>query len=194
MPSQTDHQKRWYESNKEHANQISKEWYAEHKDEQNARRREQYQKIKNDPILWAAYQEKERERSKRKRANWTDAQKKRAEERARSYRLNKPDANRRASRNCHNKARKECLEHYGGKCACCGESIPEFLAIDHIDGGGNTHRKTIGAKSLFFWLRANNYPGGFQILCHNCNHAKGSYGVCPHETSRLSSGHISPVV
>jgi hypothetical protein len=31
----------------------------------------------------------------------------------------------------------------------------------------------------------NNYPKGFQILCHNCNVAKGLIGnnnICTHET------------
>ena len=34
----------------------------------------------------------------------------------------------------------------------------------------------------------NNYPKGFQILCHNCNVAKGLIGnnnTCTHETIRL---------
>src|SRR5258708_37086796 len=29
------------------------------------------------------------------------------------------------------------LNAYGGKCECCGEERFEFLAIDHIGGGGN---------------------------------------------------------
>ena len=28
--------------------------------------------------------------------------------------------------------------------------------------------------------RKNNYPEGFQVLCSNCNFAKGKYGSCPH--------------
>ena len=33
-----------------------------------------------------------------------------------------------------------------------------------------------------FWKKIkNNFPKGFQILCHNCNIAKGHYGKCPHE-------------
>ncbi len=33
--------------------------------------------------------------------------------------------------------RAKVLSHYGGKCSCCGESTPEFLAIDHTEGGGH---------------------------------------------------------
>ena len=40
-------------------------------------------------------------------------------------------------------------------------------------------------KSLINWIIENNYPKGFQILCHNCNVAKGLIGndnTCTHET------------
>lgn len=77
--------------------------------------------------------------------------------------------------------REHILQHYGGQCCCCGEARYEFLAIDHLEGGGNQHRKQIGNK-IYRWLRRNNLPEGFQVLCHNCNMAKGFYGQCPHVT------------
>lgn len=81
--------------------------------------------------------------------------------------------------------RKTVLDHYGGKCTCCGETEPHFLCIDHINGGGSQHRKIIGGgKSTYKWLIANNYPEGFQVLCHNCNMAKGFYGICPHKLEK----------
>jgi hypothetical protein len=74
------------------------------------------------------------------------------------------------------------LNHYGGKCACCGEDTYEFLAIDHINGGGNEQRKVVGGgDGMVRWLIKNNYPEGFQVLCHNCNMAKGFYEECPHK-------------
>jgi hypothetical protein len=45
---------------------------------------------------------------------------------------------------CRKKWRKDrelCLKHYGSKCNCRGEDRDEFLAIDHINGGGNQERK-----------------------------------------------------
>jgi hypothetical protein len=78
--------------------------------------------------------------------------------------------------------RRRVLDHYGGICACCGESAYEFLAFDHINGGGVQHRKQIKSKDLYIWLYSNNYPTGFQVLCHNCNNAKGFYGRCPHQS------------
>lgn len=92
------------------------------------------------------------------------------------------------SRDRNKKWREEALAIYGkSKCACCGESRFEFLAIDHIAGGGAEHRRSIGSKGgnkFYYWLKQNNYPGGFQVLCHNCNQAKGLYGCCPHEHER----------
>lgn len=80
-----------------------------------------------------------------------------------------------------------CLRHYGGappKCGCCGESDPIFLAIDHLGGSGNQHRKEIGSKggaSFYNWLIRNGFPQGFGVLCHNCNMATAILGYCPHK-------------
>lgn len=93
------------------------------------------------------------------------------------------------SKKKHLKIRLETLKMYSKsgsiECVCCGEKHYEFLAIDHIDGGGSKHMKTIKSKHLAFWLKQNNYPKGFQILCHNCNMAKGFYGKCPHQKNIL---------
>ncbi len=78
--------------------------------------------------------------------------------------------------------RQEVLKAYGTICQCCGENEPKFLAIDHINGGGNKHIQGKNVKGQFYrWLRVNNYPSGFQVLCHNCNMAKSLYGLCPHQ-------------
>ena len=83
------------------------------------------------------------------------------------------------------KYRIMCIEHYSGgsnQCGCCGENKIEFLAIDHINGGGRKHQKEIKSKyaSLAIFLFRNNFPSGFRILCHNCNSSLGYYGYCPH--------------
>jgi len=85
------------------------------------------------------------------------------------------------------KLRLEVLLHYGGdppKCSCCDEPHVEFLSIDHINGDGTKHRREIGVGgggSFYYWLKRNNYPEGFRVLCHNCNASFGLYGHCPHE-------------
>jgi hypothetical protein len=90
--------------------------------------------------------------------------------------------------------RLEVIAAYGGHCKCCGESTLEFLAIDHVNGDGGAHRRSIKesakggdipAYEFYNWLKNNGYPGGFQILCHNCNVAKGMYGTCPHRKNPL---------
>ena|SRR5258708_15106578 len=87
--------------------------------------------------------------------------------------------------------RLEVLQHYCGSgtpfCMCpgCKETTLEFLSIDHVNGGGERHRKEIGSSYINYWLRNNNYPPGFQVLCHNCNQAKGCYRRCPHQTRVL---------
>lgn len=99
------------------------------------------------------------------------------------------------------KCRDRILEHYGGKCTCCGEDEPCFLAIDHIDGGGNEHRRQLrnnpghrcGSSSTQFarWIEANNYPDTLQILCHNCNMGKHlNNGICPHKGRMVKVRYI----
>jgi hypothetical protein len=88
------------------------------------------------------------------------------------------------ARKDHAERRKKAIAHYGGKCACCGETAFEFLTIDHIEGHGTQHRKEHGgdsATNFYLWLEKNNYPKGFQVLCWNCNCSKGVYGFCPHK-------------
>ena len=103
--------------------------------------------------------------------------------------------NTRYSKNRRARIRLEVLTYYGGnppKCACCGEQHIEFLTIDHIHGGGNEHRrKLFGSKSVagsrfYYWLKKNNFPRGFQVLCYNCNCAKAYCGICPHQREKLN--------
>lgn len=80
--------------------------------------------------------------------------------------------------------RNEVFAAYGGpKCNCpsCEVTEPKFLQIDHINNDGAQHRREIGGGShLYRWLKRNNFPPGFQVMCANCNYAKGKYGCCPH--------------
>lgn len=85
------------------------------------------------------------------------------------------------------KLKREVFEHYGGippHCACCGERYSEFLSIDHIHGNGAAHRREIRLRtgmSFYRYLRKQGFPTGYRVLCHNCNFARGIYGLCPHE-------------
>jgi hypothetical protein len=116
---------------------------------------------------------------------------------ARSYYKANQDRILEGVRNRRKKYRLEALQHYSGgtpKCSCngCTETHIEFLTIDHIGGGGSKHRRELsspgrqnqrspGGLAFYYWLRNNNYPEGFRVLCWNCNCSRGLHGYCPHE-------------
>jgi len=89
--------------------------------------------------------------------------------------------------------RDEVYAHYGGyRCACCGVTDKDVLTIDHVRNDGARHRKSLGihpggssTQRLLSWLKKEQYPKGFQILCRNCNWRKfRSGGVLPGNTPR----------
>jgi hypothetical protein len=79
--------------------------------------------------------------------------------------------------------RVRVIAAYGGKCTCCGETTPEFLAIDHVNNDGHKHRAEIGytCEAIYRWAERHGFPKTLQVLCHNCNLAKEFYGSCPHK-------------
>ena len=156
----------------------------------------------NSPEYWKQYYIKNKAKIYAKNKLWEKSEKGkeygkkyRKSEKFQQYLIKTKVKRRLASRNwrklhrtvINNRNRQERLKIltlYGGnppKCNCCGENIIEFLGIDHVNGGGRQHRKQLKISSIYTWLRKNNYPEGFQVLCHNCNMAKGFYGKCPHE-------------
>jgi hypothetical protein len=77
------------------------------------------------------------------------------------------------------------INKYGGACECCGIDNLQLLSIDHIDGNGASHRKSIkksAGAGFYSWLKKNNFPDGFRTLCYNCNCALGHCGYCPHKS------------
>jgi hypothetical protein len=81
--------------------------------------------------------------------------------------------------------KQEIFAAYGGKCTCCGEDTFAFLSIDHINNDGSAQRKIHGVGFGFYqWIKRQNYPEDLQILCFNCNLARGFYGACPHQERR----------
>jgi hypothetical protein len=85
-------------------------------------------------------------------------------------------ANRKAAR----KLRMEILVAYGSRCACCGEATEEFLALDHVHGGGHQERKRHHGH-IYAKARREGFPPTYRLLCHNCNVSQGKYGYCPHQ-------------
>lgn len=73
--------------------------------------------------------------------------------------------------------------HYNNKCQCCGESVEDFLTIDHINNDGNQQRLKINSGLPFYkWIIKNNFPDDLRILCFNCNYGrkKNKGKLCPH--------------
>lgn len=108
--------------------------------------------------------------------------------RLRQWKKNNIQQVKATSRKWYQRIRSEALRAYGGKnpkCKCCGETAQLFLTIDHINGGGNKHRRLLKSEgrgsNFFLWLKRKKYPKGFQLLCYNCNCAKSFYGKCPHK-------------
>ena len=84
-------------------------------------------------------------------------------------------------------------------CNCCKLNTHlDFLALDHIVGKKEMdsipelvaigYSSKMQSASLHRWIIDNNYLSDlkteyFQVLCNNCNHAKGhsKYNKCPHE-------------
>jgi hypothetical protein len=83
------------------------------------------------------------------------------------------------------RVREEGIAALGGKCACCGETINEFITLDHINGRTEEdyHSGGLRRTGKAAWMKARSDgwdTGKYQILCYNCNCAKGAYGTCPH--------------
>lgn len=96
---------------------------------------------------------------------------------------------RKKSKNAIVKLRNECLAYYGRECRCCGIEMLQFLTIDHEEGNGNIQRKklfgyNISGIHMYRWLKKNNFPKGYRILCMNCNWATRYGSICPHQLER----------
>jgi hypothetical protein len=88
----------------------------------------------------------------------------------------------------NNELKREVLSHYSTNppvCAMCGETELSKLCLDHVNGGGRAHMKSIGLYNkkkdktqggiIFYrWLKKNGYQNNppLQVLCLPCNQVK----------------------
>lgn len=162
--------KAWRLRNLDKINAQRRKRWTERADELNSKRRN---RLKTD----IKYQERKKELSKlnyqRNKEFWT------------KYRLKNKDIINHKCRIRNKSIKMEVLNYYSNgsiSCNCCDEKELEFLSIDHIDGGGKKLRNIQGVgTNLYKWLKRNEFPKGFQVLCMNCNFAKGKIGICPHQ-------------
>jgi hypothetical protein len=162
--------------NEEHKEEIrawrkkySKKYYLENRERIRERHKEYYLKHRDEFAVRSKKYDEENEEERR------------------GYRIAYYWENKLRYRESNNKVRMAVLEHYGGdppRCACCGESQLDFLAVDHIQGGGKREIKALKTKAgtqFYQWIVKHDYPPRYQVLCHNCNMSKGFYGYCPHQ-------------
>lgn len=93
-----------------------------------------------------------------------------------------------------NKLKADVFGHYcGGKPTCtgCGEKDIGVLTIDHIAGNGADHRRELFGNNrrcgypFYQWLKRNEYPDGFQVLCFNCQFRKRAVELKPENPTHL---------
>lgn len=180
--------KRTPEQLTKHRNYM-KEWNKCNPDKVKQHSKNKYAAMKADPLRAA--------RQKEYIKNWQHAYRINNPDKIKSYQRARYQANlekrRTYARNWNWKLKLETIAAYGGHCVCCGEDTPEFLSIDHINNDGNLERKRgadgirrpiCGHKS-YVRLRQQGWPSHVQLLCFNCNCAKGFFGECPHKNNSL---------
>ena len=103
------------------------------------------------------------------------------------YREHKTEI-RTQERDRYHDLKEQVYLRYGDACNCCGETVRQFLSIDHVNNDGNVRRKTLGygvgknggGVRLYKQIIAEGFPDSYQILCMNCNWGKArNGGVCP---------------
>ena len=97
----------------------------------------------------------------------------------------KKPATIRRKKELHRKLREKAFAGYGGCCQCCGEKNFEFLALDHVNGGGRKEREKLSTHQIARKVINQNFPDTYRVLCHNCNQSIGWYGYCPHQKKNL---------
>jgi len=73
----------------------------------------------------------------------------------------------------------QVIDYYSNgtmKCNRCNMNDIRVLTLDHINGGGNAHRKQVGNSTYFRLIqqykKTNQWEDGYQVLCMNCQFIK----------------------
>jgi hypothetical protein len=136
--------------------QRRKEWQKKYREKNKDNRKEYYKKNRKSILKKYRVYDKKRMATK----EWKDYHKK--------YYENNKEYFKEYMAGVHIEEKRKVFEHYGNKCVLCGQDNKDFLTIDHINGGGNEHRKEVGSN-IYYWLVKNDFPEGFRVLCYNCN-------------------------
>lgn len=149
--------------------EYNKKYYGRTRDERLAQKRDYYSR--------------NREQIREKAARYREDNREKVCDYARRRYHADPEAMRERQRQRNRQLKEAAFAACGGpRCACCGESQPAFLTIDHVNGCTKEQRKREGLGTSFYrWLKKNGYPAGYQVLCFNCNMGREvNGGECPH--------------
>lgn len=170
-----ENQRRWYYANREerlakirewHRNSpVRKEWEEKNREKMLEWNRQYGRNLRKNPEYLL--------RRKKQNATWYIKNREHALQRSKDY---------------IQKIRLQALIVYGGNpphCRCCGENELNFLTIEHINGGGRKHRLGKSSQTFCLEIIKENNADKYEVLCMNCNHAKGIHGICPHQKRNI---------
>jgi hypothetical protein len=132
-------------------------------------------------------------RAARARYDATDNGQQKHREDSRKYRAAHPEKIREANREYADSIRAQVFAYYGRSCACCRST--DDLTIDHITGGGSSHRRSlfngqdVGGWAFYCQLVNDGFPLGYQTLCRPCNLSKRDGSWCKLDHSP-AGGHV----
>ena len=103
--------------------------------------------------------------------------------------INKPESRLMVRKNVNKykiRVTEIVFNHYGKVCNCCGEIMPKFLTIDHVNNDGYMEKTKNGNRisgvHLYYKIIRECFPDKYQVLCMNCNWGKSNNkGICPHK-------------
>lgn len=92
----------------------------------------------------------------------------------RNWRTSHRELSRKYVREYEGRITLKLFEIYGFECACCGENHIEFLTLDHLNKVGSETRRKSSVIGRYREAIKEKDHSKYQILCFNCNCAKGS--------------------
>lgn len=147
----------------------------------------------NNPATLKKYQDSHREQILETQRRYRETNKERISNQTKKRRQEDPERFRENARRAYIKHKDKkaeyqhtlrkkykdlFLEMYGGACSCCGETVPDFLTIEHKKGQEKATRRT--GLVAYRDAAKEHRPDLYDVLCWNCNCAKGHLGYCPH--------------
>jgi len=141
-----------------------------------AKQREQYRKHREARVAYQRrYAQENKERQRDYNKLWYELNRESVLLKSRNYYLTHKNHLNELKQNKALALKIEVLTHYGNNrlaCVECGENQLACLTIDHITRGGMEHKRTIGGRQLYYWLKLHGLPEGYQTLCMNCQFLK----------------------